>query len=130
MVRCMTIHTSRWWQWTFPCVMSWLLAIVTCDRSSTMSETSSGSSCSSISCAITSRCIILWCLIILRGIVLGLCRVVLWLRVIVGLLCSIILLLRSVVWGWGLIELWCCLPSHHFSLVPCMRLMFFPASAP
>jgi hypothetical protein len=92
--------------------MSWLLEIVTCDWSSTASETSSGSSYSSLSCTITSWHVILWCLIILHGIVLGFflgCT-----AVVCCLLRSIILLLHSVLWGWGLVKLGSYLPSHHF----------------
>jgi hypothetical protein len=116
MVRCTIVHTSGWWKWTFPCVMSWLLIVVTYHWSSTSSKTSSGSSSTSIACSISSRRVILRCLIMLRGIVLRLCRVVPRLHVIIWLLHSVILMLRSVVWSWNLIKLWRCLPSHHFSL--------------
>jgi hypothetical protein len=118
MVRCATIHTSCWWKWEFPCIMSRLLIIVTCDWSSTSFKTSSSSSSSSIAFSITSRHVILRCLIILRSIVLRLCRVVLRLCVIVWLLCSIILSLRSVIWSWNLIKMWHFFPSHHFGMYP------------
>jgi hypothetical protein len=62
-----------------------LLTIVTCDWSSTLSKTSSGSSSASVARSIPSRRIILWCLIILHGIVLGMCRFLVWLHFIVGL---------------------------------------------
>jgi hypothetical protein len=117
-IQCATIHTSCWRKWTFLCIMFWLLTIVTCDWSSAMYETSYGLSSSSVAYAITCRHVILWCLIILHGIVLGLCRVVLWLHVVVGLLVS-------VVWGWGLVELGHCLPSHHFGMYSiCIRCSF------
>ena len=98
--------------------MSWLLTIVTYHWSSTPSETSSGSSSSSIAYSISSQCIILRHLIVLHGILLRLCCIVLQLCVIVWLLRSIILLLRSVVWWWNLAKLWCGLPNHHFFLHP------------
>jgi hypothetical protein len=118
MVQCATIHTICWWKWKFLCIMSRLLKIVTCDWSSTASEASSGSSSSSVSCLVTSQRVILWNLIVLHGIVMGLCQVILWLYVIVWLLHSIVLLLHSVVWSWGLIELWSFLSIHHFNLYP------------
>jgi hypothetical protein len=98
MVRCATIHTRCWWKWTFPCIMSRLLAIMTYHWSSTSSKTSSHSSSTSVACSISSQRVILRCLIILCGIVLRLCCIVLWFCGIIWLLCSIILLLRSVVW--------------------------------
>jgi len=99
-----TIHTSYWWKWKFPCIVSGWPTIVTCDCSSTSSETSFGSSSSSLSCSITSRRVILWCLIVLDDVVLGLCQIVLWLCIILWLLHSIILRLRSVVRRWGLMN--------------------------
>jgi hypothetical protein len=125
MVRCTTIHTSGWSKWTFPCVMSHLLTIVTYQWSSTSSETSLGSSSTSVAYSISSRCIILRSLIILRGIVLRLCHVVIWLCISVWLLCNNVLLLRSVVWSWKLIELWHFCPNHHFGLHSiCVRCPF------
>jgi hypothetical protein len=115
-IRCTTIHTSCWWEWAFPCIMYWLLTIVTCDWSYATFEASSGLSSSSISFSVPSWCVIWWCLVVLCGIILGLCRVVLWLCIVVWLLHNVVLLLRIIVWRWGLIELWSFLPNHHFSL--------------
>jgi hypothetical protein len=116
MVRCMRIHTSCWWKWTFHCIMSRFLTIVRYHWSSTSSKTSSHSSFIYIADSISSQCVILRHLIILRGGVLRFCCVVLQMCGIIWLLHSIILLLHSVVWGWNLIKLWCRFPSHHFFL--------------
>jgi hypothetical protein len=91
---------------------------VTCDWSFATSEASSGLSSSSIACSIPSQCVIWWCLVVLRDIILGLRGGVLWLCIVVWLLHSVVLLLLNIVWSWGLIELWRYFPSHHFGLYP------------
>jgi hypothetical protein len=120
----MTVHTSCWRQWAFPCIMSQLLTIVTHDWSSATSKASSGSSSSSIAYSVPSLHVIWWCLVVLRGIILGLRGLYCGCVLLYG--CSVVLLLCSIVWSWGLIELGHCLPSHHFGLYPVGIQCSFP----
>jgi hypothetical protein len=73
MVCCTTIHTCRWWKWTLPCIMSWLLEVVAHYWTSSSSKSSSTSSSTSVSTSISSWCIVLRYLVILCGVILWLC---------------------------------------------------------
>jgi hypothetical protein len=116
MVCCATIHTCRWWKWTIPCIMSWLLEVVEHYWSSASSKSSSTSSSTYVSTLISSWCVVLGYLVILHGVILWLCIIVLQLHIVVLFLCIIVLLLNIVVWWWYLDELRCSLSCHHFYL--------------
>jgi hypothetical protein len=111
MVYYATIHTCHWWKWKIPCIMSWLLAVVTHYWTSASSKSSSNSSSTSVATSISSWCVVLRYLIILCGVILWSHVVVLWLHII-------ILLLHIVIWWWYLFELRCNLSYHHFFLHP------------
>jgi hypothetical protein len=106
-VGCTTIHTCDRWKLELYCIVSWLLKVMAYHQSSTSSKASS----TSISSLISSRCVVLWHLIILCEIILWLCGIVLQLR-------NVILLWHSVIWGWYLVKLWCNFPCHHLFLHP------------
>jgi hypothetical protein len=106
-----TIHTCRRWKWTFSCIVSWLLTIMTYHWSSSSSKSSYTSSSSSVAISISSRCVVMRYLIILHEIIL-------WLRGIVLRMHNVTVLLRRVICGWYLVKMWCNFPYYHFCLHP------------
>jgi hypothetical protein len=111
MICCTTIHTCRWWEWKIPCIMSWLLAFVAHYWSSASSKSSSALSSTSISTSIFVWCIVMRYLVIL-------CRIILWMCIIILCLHIVVLFMCIIVWWWYLVELRCILSCHHFFLHP------------
>jgi hypothetical protein len=111
MVCCTIVHTCHWWEWIFPCIMSWMLEVVAHYWSSTSSKSSSTSSSTFV-----SNLISLWC-IVLRYLII-MCEVLQWLHSIVLWLCSVVLWLCNIIWRWYLVEMRCIFPCHHFYFHP------------
>jgi hypothetical protein len=111
MVCCVTVHTCRWWKWTFPCIMSWLLEVVAHYWTSASSKSSSTSSSTSVSTSISSQ---VHCTEVPDYTAQG---------YIVAAHCCIVvahcyIVVCIIVWWWYLVELRCNLSCHHFFLHP------------
>jgi len=88
-----------------------MLEIMTYYWTSSSSKSSSTSSYTSVPTSISSWCVVLRYMIILRLVIPWLCIVVLLLR-------NIILRLGMTIWRWYLIELWIKFLCHHLFLHP------------
>jgi hypothetical protein len=100
MIQSTKIHTSCWWKWTFPCIMSWFLTVVTYHWSSPSSESSSCLSSTFVASSISSRHIILRFVIVLHGILRRLHYVVLCCAVLYGC-CTVLYCCCAVLYGNG-----------------------------
>jgi hypothetical protein len=124
MVRCTTLHTCRKWKWILSCIIPWLLIVMEYHRSYSSSVSSSTLSFTSIANLISSRCIVLWHLVILHEIILWLCGNVLQLHSFILLWCNfiwgwyLVKLWCKFIWGWYLFKLWCDFHCHHLYLHP------------